>query len=110
MGIFNQSAESIYTPDTTNVAGAKAFTVDPRYELASILLTSFVKDKFYRSKETERDRLVALLNQVDPLFAAKAAIYARNEFGMRSITHIMAGELAHRTKYVPWTSAFFKAV
>lgn len=96
--------------DTTNLAGGEAFTQEPRVELASILLTSFVKDQYYRSADDTLGRLKQLLGQVDPLFAAKAAVYARDEFGMRSISHVVAGELAHSVKGEAWTKDFFDRI
>lgn len=78
---------------TLNQAGGPAYQRTPQTELVTHLLTSFVQDKFYRSAESGLDRLVELTAQNDPLFAAKAAIYARNEFGMRSVTHVVAAEI-----------------
>ena len=46
-------------------------------------------------------------NISDKKFPAKAAIYARNEFGMRSISHVVAGELAKRVRGEPWATQFF---
>ena len=113
MGIFNVQAVSPWEANTRNRENAPAFEItDARYKLASLLLTSFVKDQFYRSKDQERTELRTLLTQVDPLFAAKAALYARNEFGMRSISHVVAGELAvklHKTQ-TAWARSFFKRI
>lgn len=92
--------------DTINFAGGEAFQQDAKLELASMLLTSFVTDQYYRSGDDTLTRLRALLAQVDPMFAAKAAIYARQQFGMRSITHVTAAELTHRVKGEPWTKDF----
>lgn len=78
---------------TINQAGGKAYQREPQTELVTHLLTSFVQDQFYRSADAGVDRLVELVAQNDPLFAAKAAIYARNEFGMRTVTHIVAAEI-----------------
>src|ERR1700761_7305144 len=83
---------------TTNLAGGEAFVASPKLELVSILATSFVSDQYYRSTEDTLARLSLLLDHVDPLFAAKAAIYARSRFHTRSITHVMAGELSLRVK------------
>jgi hypothetical protein len=75
---------------TTNLAGGQAYTQSPELELISILLNSFVDDQFYRSSNVTLDRLKTILDKVDPKFAAKAAIFARDKFGMRSITHALA--------------------
>lgn len=91
---------------TVNLAGGKAYTVSPKFELVSILLTSFLQNQFYRSKEDTLSTLLPLIAK-DPLFAAKAAIYARREYGMRSITHVVGGEIAKLVKGETWTRKFF---
>lgn len=95
---------------TVNLAGGEAYQESPKLELVSMLLTSFVQDQYYRSGEDGLARLRELLNEVDPVFAAKAAIYARNEFGMRTISHVVAGELAGRVKGAQWTKRFYDYV
>jgi 60 kDa SS-A/Ro ribonucleoprotein len=109
MSRFNESARKPATK-TVNLAGGEAFTQSAKLELASLMLTSFVKDQFYRSADDSLKRVNELLGNVDPYFAAQAAIYTRNEFGMRSISHVVAGELAHRVKGEEWTKRFFDKV
>jgi 60 kDa SS-A/Ro ribonucleoprotein len=94
----------------TNLAGGVGYAQSSKLEFVSILLTSFVQDQFYRSENGTIVRVKELLKNVDPLFAAKAAVFARNEFGMRSISHIVAGELAKIVKGEAWTKAFFDRV
>ena len=84
-------------PDTVNRAGGEAFTETPEVALVNLVLTSFMKDKFYEATKDEQARLTGLLTQVDPQFAAKAAIYARKKFGMRSIGYVEA-DLAMKEK------------
>jgi hypothetical protein len=81
-------------PDTENRAGGEAFTETAEVALVNLVLTSFMKDKFYEAAKDEQARLTGLLTQVDPQFAAKAAIYARKRFGMRSITHFTSAWIA----------------
>jgi len=96
---------------TENLAGGEAFIESTKLEFVSILLTSFVKNQFYRSTNETLERVTELLNGMNDMkFAAKAAIYARNEFGMRSITHFVAGEIANRVKNVTWSKNFFEKV
>ena len=98
-------------PDTSNLAGGKAYKESTKLELVSILLTSFLNDKFYESANSQANRLVeAIKNLPDKKFAAKAAIYARNVFGMRSITHLTAAIIAGTVKGVSWTKDFFYKV
>lgn len=98
------------TRATTNLAGGSAYTMDAKEELVGILLTSMVGDKFYESAEDQVGRLEGLMDRVDPLFAAKAAVFARNEYGMRSISHVAAAKIANMVKGEAWTRRFFNAV
>jgi hypothetical protein len=95
---------------TKNLAGGEAFSETPKLELVSILLTSFVKDQFYRSSDEGLKKVTGLLGKVDPLFSAKAAVYARTKYGMRSISHVVAGELAKLVKGEEWTKRFYDKV
>ena len=95
----------------TNLAGGRAFIESPELEFASLLLTSFVQDQFYRKQAETIDRVSELLDAgVRPEFAAKAAVYARDQYNMRSISHVVAGELAQRVKSSEWMRPFVKNV
>lgn len=95
---------------TINRAGGDAYSESPKLAFAGLLLTSFLKDQFYRSAEEVYTDLLDLLEKVDPVFAAKASIFARKEFGMRTITHVVAAELAQMAKGHPWTKGYFQKV
>lgn len=95
---------------TTNLAGGQAYIQTPQLELISILLTSFGGDKFYESSSELFIRLRGLIAQCDPLFVAKAIVYARTKFGMRSISHVAASELCKHISGKPWAKAFYQAV
>jgi hypothetical protein len=100
MSRFNTNATGI---KTENLAGGEAYIQSPKMELVSLLLTSFVADKHYESADSQLKRLASLVaSSTDKKFVAKAAIYARNEFGMRSITHALAGELTKQVKGEEW--------
>lgn len=95
---------------TVNQAGGEAFEQSPELSLVSLLLTSFVKDQFYSSEDDQIERVRALVAVCDERFAAKAALFARKEFGMRSITHVVAGEIAMTVKGETWTKDFFDRI
>ena len=96
---------------TRNLAGGQAFGESQKLELVSILLTSFLEDKFYRSGDATVKRLRELVGQIaDKEFVAKAALYARNDAGMRSVSHLVAGDLARHVKGAKWTKRFFDRV
>lgn len=95
---------------TTNFAGGEAFSQSPELELVSIFLTSFAKDQAYRSAGDTFERLKVLIAMCDKNFVAKAIVYARTQFGMRSITHVAASELAKYISGESWAKDFFSAV
>lgn len=97
MSKFNTTVKEPKTK-TINLAGGEAYSQTNELALVSMLLTSFVNDQFYKSGNDTLKDLRGLIKKVDPEFAAKAAIYARDKFGMRSITHALAGELTSELK------------
>ena len=106
MSRFNTAVSAATTP---NFAGGEAYAQTPELEFVSILLTSFMKDQYYRKADDSINRIKELIKTVDPLFAAKAALYARNEFGMRSVSHVVAGELAGY-RNADWTKRFYDKI
>lgn len=107
MSRFNQTV----TPaKTVNLAGGEAYKQSPELELVSILLTSFANDTFYKKANDTFETLKALIVKCDKKFVAQAAIYARTHFGMRSITHVAASELAKHIPGEKWAKDFYTAV
>ena len=96
---------------TENLAGGQAYSQSNELALVSLLLTSFVNDQFYRNAQTSLDELRRLSAKVkDKEFVAKAAIFARDRFGMRSITHALAGELTSQLSGAEWGKNFYDKV
>jgi len=97
-----------------NRAGGRAYKHGPKFELVEFLLTNFMTPKYYESAADAQKRLVQLVNDNDPEFVAKAAVYARNTFGMRTVTHVTACELFKacnkRGESPPWMRQFVKNV
>lgn len=107
MSRFNQTTSPT---KTTNLAGGEAYIQSPELELISILLTSFAQDQFYRSANDTFDRLKQVILACDKEFVAKAAVYARTVFGMRSITHVVASELAKHISGKEWAKSFYDKI
>jgi hypothetical protein len=107
MSRFNQNSEGT---KTVNLAGGEAFSQTSELELVSILLTSFANDSFYRSAGDTFDQLKSLIKKCDKKFVAKAAVYARAQFGMRSITHVVASELAKYISGEKWSKDFYSSI
>jgi len=98
---FNEKTEGI---KTTNHMGAPAYKYTPKFEFVSLLLTSFVEEQYYRGASETLDKLKELIKTIpDKEFVAKALIYARHEFGMRSISHAGIVELVQTVKGETWT-------
>lgn len=98
-------------PNTVNFAGGRAYKQTAKVEFVSLLLTTFLQDEFYRTEQQTISRIRDLIDQInDPLFVAKAALYARHQHGMRSVSHLVAGELAKRVKGATWTKGFYARV
>jgi len=107
---FHYVGDAEAVPDTVNLAGGEAFSQSPELELILLLTTTLLKDDFYRSANATADRLKTLVKEVGPEYAAQAAILARHEFGIRSATHLIAGELSHQIKGQPWAANFYRRV
>jgi len=98
------------TPRVINHMGAPAFAHKPEVELISILMNSMVQETYYVSTKETLDRVKELVKLVDPLTAAKIVIYGRTEMGMRSISHVVAVELAKYISGKHWAKDFYYAL
>ncbi len=112
MGLFNSfQLKQRINQKTKNLAGGEAYLQDEKLELVSILLNSFVQNQFYRSAEDTMQRVGELIQAMpDKKFAAKCAVYARNHFGMRSISHVTAGTLSPVIRGQTWAAPFYEQV
>jgi hypothetical protein len=95
---------------TVNVAGGVGYSLSPKMELVLGVINSFVKSKFYKSVDTETERLLDLARNADPEFVAKTAVVARDMFGMRTITHLLAPVVWEKASGYPWLSRFYDKV
>jgi len=92
MSKFNKSVSS--TKKTTNLAGGKAFTMSPEIELIHAVLTTFLEDKYYETGDDRIQRIQTLIAANKPEFVANLAVIARTEFNLRSVSHLLIGELS----------------
>lgn len=98
MSKYNRKKEAV-KPTVKNFMNEDAFLLAPKEEFISSIMTTFLsKDgSYYESSNEEVNRILSLLEKIDPLFACKAAIYARENGNMRSISHLLGAALA---KYI----------
>jgi 60 kDa SS-A/Ro ribonucleoprotein len=109
--ILNPLSRAQSAPNTVNFEGGRAFTQTAKLELVSVLVTTFLEDEFYRTEKQTTEKIRELIAKVGDLrFVAKAALYARNTYGMRSVSHLVAGELAKSVKGARWTKSFYAQV
>lgn len=105
MAKFAQTRQGINRTRTYEGAPA-TFITDFREDLVRRVLTTFVNEpKFYGNLADQTKELVNLLQKTiekDPVFVAKLALYARNELYMRSIAHMIVGELARSSAGKPY--------
>ena len=113
---------SVKEPETKtkNLAGGIAYKESNKLALASLLVTSFLTNKAYESEEQITKRLETLYKALlseDKTFFAKAAIYARDKFHLRSISHLaasMVGEGINVGDYSledkKWLANFFSKI
>ena len=95
MAKFNEK-KMAKQPTVKNFMNEDAFLLAPKEEFISSIMTTFLsKDgSYYESSNEEVNRILSLLEKIDPLFACKAAIYARENGNMRSISHLLGAALA----------------
>src|SRR5690348_16209886 len=63
--------------NTLNQEAAPAYVYSPEALLAQLAETGTLSDNFYGSAEAQLSKMLEAGRGVDPLFAAKAAVYAR---------------------------------
>lgn len=79
---------------TVNHVGAKAFALSPEMELYSAVVTTMLTDSYYEKADARLARIQALVGQVNPVFVAQLAVYAREQMYLRTIPIVLIGELA----------------
>ena len=105
------ASNSVPKPDTTNLQGFEAYSIENWLRLISLLNTSKLENQYYRSEsETMKElkSLVDICGKEDPYFVAQCIVYSRciGE-GMRSINHLAAVYLAPHMSGKDWSKRFF---
>ncbi|MEM7353325.1 MAG: RNA-binding protein [Acidobacteriota bacterium] len=93
-----QSASGKLLPstDTVNEAGGRAYRLESRHALAQYAATGCLNTTFYASDRQQLDNVLALCREVEPLFVAKTAIYARQRGFMKDLPALLTSVLASR--------------
>ena len=86
-------AKLLPAADTSNREGAPAYAYAPQAKLAQLAATGTLADSFYGAAEDHLAEAIEAARAVDPLFVAKAAIYARQAGAMKDMPALLAAYL-----------------
>ena len=109
MGKYNVKKESV-KPTSVNYMSELAFQLADKELLVSTVMTTFLQNSYYEKESEIVNRITELVDRVDPLFAAKLAIYARNEGNLRSVTHLVSALLAKYVSGTDWGKRFYNKI
>lgn len=99
MSKFNSAA----TIKTVNREGHVAYAMTDKAKLVTQVLCSFFDENQFYGKNTEdMKQTIKRVIDADPAFVSKLAVFARREFNMRSVAHVLTAELAHAEKGKPF--------
>lgn len=110
MARFNFKSQKTKTHKTTNYAGGAAYATSDKYHLVSLALTSFLTNQVYRTSNKQLELIQLLVDEIDPKFVAQTALFTRNEMGMRSVSHVLAGLLAVKVSGKDWAKHFYNKI
>ncbi len=96
---------------TVNKCGHAAYAMRDKEKLVTQVLCSFFDEKkFYGDNSKEMQETIKRVTKSDPRFIANLAVFARREFNMRSVAHVLTAYLAHEVEGKPYTRKTVKAV
>lgn len=107
MSKFNSTA----TIKTANKDGHVAYSMGDKEKLVTQVLTSFFNEaKFYGDNSNEMQETIKRVIKTDPQFVSRLAVFARREFNMRSVAHVLTSYLAHEVEGKPFVRETVKGV
>lgn len=102
MSKFNQLSKPIgYVPPqlvTQTHEGGIGYIMDAKTKLMTQVMTSFFGEPKYYGGMNHNDEIVKGIREmitIDARFVANLGVYAREVLNLRSVTHVIAAELAH---------------
>jgi 60 kDa SS-A/Ro ribonucleoprotein len=79
--------------DTVNEAGGSAYTLPPKAALAQVVMTGSLGNAFYADAQAQLDALLDCARQVDPLYLAQTAVFARRHGYMKDTPAVLVALL-----------------
>jgi 60 kDa SS-A/Ro ribonucleoprotein len=95
--------------NASNRAGAPAYAFEPKHALAQAAITGTLSPTFYATAEQQFDEAIALIDQVEPMFLAQTAIYARQKGKMKDMPALLLAALSAKDS-VLFTRAFPRVI
>ena len=96
-GLFASAlAKFLPAADALNRECAPAYAYGPEHKLAQLAATGTLQDNFYADAETQLADVLEAAGACDPLFVAKAAVYARTRGAMKDMPALLAAYLTRR--------------
>jgi len=93
-GLFASAiARLLPAPDTANREGAPAYAYGPEAKLAQLAATGTLSDSFYGVAGDHLADALEAARAVDPLFVARAAVYARQAGKMKDMPALLTAYL-----------------
>jgi len=86
-------AKLLPAADTANHEGASAYAYGPEVKLAQLAATGTLADNFYGTAQIQLTEVLEAARNVDPLFVAKTAIYARKAGIMKDMPTLLTAYL-----------------
>ena len=100
--LFNTQQAALPACDSLNAAQAPAYAYTAKHQLAQLAATGCLNQTFYASAESQLDNVLQLVAELDSLYVAKAALYARKKGHMKDMPALMLAALtAQRSALVP---------
>lgn len=92
-GLFASAMARLLPANAFNREGAPAYAYGPEHKLAQLAATGTLQDVFYTTAETQLAEVIEAAKGVDPLFVAKAAVYARTRGTMKDMPALLTAYL-----------------
>jgi len=94
-GLFASAVARLLAPpaDALNRELSPAYAYGAEHKLAQLAATGTLQDAFYSAAETQLAEVLEAARAVDPLFAAKAALYARSRGAMKDMPALLTAWL-----------------
>jgi hypothetical protein len=96
--------------ELTNNSPIDEKETEAQIELIVLITNIFFKDYNYTSGEEFLSNLKNRVRNVDPLFAAKTALYIRTKYNLRIVSFYIATEIIDSIIGKKWTKDFFYAL